>query len=586
MKKIMLLCICVSLLLSCSGDFIGNRIKAKDFETDTLIRITNWYALLPFRPDTFLTVFERQEQDFFLDFGKSEEEIRSMDDFLSIKPEGLLKLKTLKLPLSILDFSNIVKLKPPMACYAATTIASETPLSAVMTVSAYQSCKVWVNGALVYVSDWKRGRSEYREEFIPVNLEKGTNFVMIKVTISDTVYEPAQWKFEADITNRTFAKKLYNSEFSRYFIKKSLVASGDSLKIYAGPNDDLRVIISKDDHELIDKTIPIISSNRSASIDIAGLSNGLYKCKVWVDSTTLEQHFYYGDIHRYYEEKKEAYSKMESKLSEIERSNFDGLFKRLFIGARTETYYADNIYEYWNRMRIPTIQMLNQALLEPTNASAYFIRSFKSLYLDKIHHYSAYVPKTGHKKMPVFIILHNQEMEVDDWTDHWRNHVADGLDQIIDLADKLGFIAVWTDCGGGNNQDRILSVFDEIHDHICSTLPVDTARMFLMGVCESTKVALLILHHRPDKVKGSAFVNPMDFPSPYFDSYHDNHLLCMLYSYHDERISRKTSIAFYNKLRKANLDACLFTNYHSTHYNCRKNYYEPVFEFLMSTVIK
>jgi predicted peptidase len=229
------------------------------------------------------------------------------------------------------------------------------------------------------------------------------------------------------------------------------------------------------------------------------------------------------------------------------------------------------------------MKMLNQALVEPGNIHSYFIRTYKSAYLKKLHHYSAYVPDLSLKTMPVFIILDSQDQKVDDWTEHWRNSVADGVDQIIDLANDIGFIPVWTDCGGGKDPERLLSVFSEIHEDIIKTLPVDTNRVFLMGICESTSVSLLLLHHYPDKIQGCGFVNPINCESTCFNQINSNHhKLCMVYSYYDELVSNESNLSFYDKLKTINHETGLFISYNSTHNTCRKNYCEPAFTYLIN----
>jgi hypothetical protein len=581
MKNFFLLGVCLFFFYSCINDTSLNKIDKDDFERDSLIRITNWYALLPFRPDTLLPVLERENQDFLIQFGKSENQIKNIQDFISIQPVDSLKFGSIEVLKHIFDLALIEKLTPPMSCYLATTIQCNKQLSAVIAMSAYQSCKIWVNGDLIGTTDWKRGRSEYREDFIPVRLKRGNNFVMLKVTVSDTDYQPAQWKFEVDIANLLYAKKLYNSEFRRYFIKKSLLSSGDSLKLYAGPYEKLHVIISNTHQEFINKEFNINSFNRSLSIDVTNLSEGLYQCKITVDSILLAQDFYYGDFDKYYREKYTQYRKMGTYLNEVEQSNFEGLFKRLYILGRRKKDDFDHLCEYWNRLRIPTMKMLNHALMHPEDVHSYFIHTYKSEYLKKLHHYSAYVPVTNLKSLPVFIILYSQEMEVNDWTDHWRNFVADGLDQIMDLANDIGFIPVWTDCGGGKNPDRQLTVFNEIYENVVSSLPADMNRVFVIGICESTSISLLLLQHYPTKIKGCGFVDPINFESPYFAQTNNNHKLCMLYSFHDEVIPNESSLAFYRKLISKNNKTILFTDYHSTHYNCMKNYFKPVFTYMI-----
>jgi len=560
-------------------------IKRSSFENDSLIRISNWHVMLPFYPDTLLPVLERQNQDFFQSFGSSENEIKNLQDFLSLseKTGNDLILGTINIPLYIFDFSKIENFSPPMSCYLATTIKSHAQLSAVITMSAYQSCKLWVNGELVYISDWKRGRSKYREDFVPVNLKKGGNFVMVKLTVSDMDYQPAQWRFEADITNESYAKYLFNTEFRRYFIKNSLIAPGESLKLYAGPYENGKIIVFEDSNAVIDQDFHIHSFNRSISIDLSNLNYGLHRCKMIIGSSILEQDFFYGDLDEYYEEKEKEYKKIANNLTEIEQSNFEMHFKRLYVESRREKGAFYSLREYWNRIRVPTMKMLNKALKDPGNVHSYFIRTYESEYLKQQHRYSAYVP-VNQNKMPVFIILDYQEKIMDDWTDHWRTFNAHVLDPIIDLADDLGFIPVWTDCGGGLDADRLISVFNEIYNDVINTLPVDTNQIFLIGICESAPLSLSFLHHYPTKFRGCGLVNPFFFESQYLVQKNNyNHRLCMIYSYHDEVVPNELSLIFFRDLKRINSESRLFTIYNSTHYNCTKEYYKPVFTYLINS---
>ena len=92
MKNFVLISICVIFFSSCSTDVSLNKLERIDFEKDTLIRITNWYALLPFRPDVALPVLNRQDQDFLIPFGKSENQIKNLRDFIPINTGGFAQI--------------------------------------------------------------------------------------------------------------------------------------------------------------------------------------------------------------------------------------------------------------------------------------------------------------------------------------------------------------------------------------------------------------------------------------------------------------------------------------------------------------
>lgn len=58
----------------------------------------------------------------------------------------------------------------------ASVIRSVDSCAVVLGMNTYQSCRLWLNGGHIYDVEWKRARSLFREEFVPVKLKGGRIF--------------------------------------------------------------------------------------------------------------------------------------------------------------------------------------------------------------------------------------------------------------------------------------------------------------------------------------------------------------------------------------------------------------------------
>lgn len=597
MKIICYFLLIICSLFACTKKTLSNYVDLQRIYSDTLLRIHNWYILAPFFPDSTLPVFYRQQQDLLLRYGKKEGDMRSLNDFLSFgndihKEDTAVMCGDIYMPLHMLDLTAYITAKPPVTAYMACIIELHDSCSAVIAMSAYQSCKLYLNGVNIYEVEWKRGRSKYREEFVPIKLKKGENFVLLKLTMSDTKYSPAQWGLEFDVIKSSFAKNLYAEEYRKHFIRRSLVEGGDTMKLYTGPysSDCFEV-------ELIEKEAGKIYSKGKYYAEFKNgliciplskeMPSGLYNCKTTVSNELFIQEFFCGDIDKYFSKLKWQYQTLRN-ITYKEKLNVEGLIKRVYIDARRNRSDFDDQAEYWNNIRIPSISKLSYALtqLEHNNdpKDAYFLRGYNSKYYNNPYYYSAYLPPEAiwFKKLPVFIMLEFDSESVNDWSDHWRNYTASGIDEITDMADELGFIAIWTNCGGGNNKEKMKSVFAEIIDEVLTDLPANSKQIYVIGNCASTSMALELLSDFPDRLAGSGFVNPVECPIPYF-RYKNNHRLAVLFSYYDEKIPKEISLNFYDSLLQVNSGVKRIISYSSTHYNCRANYMKPLFEILMSS---
>lgn len=217
----------------------------------------------------------------------------------------------------------------------------------------------------------------------------------------------------------------------------------------------------------------------------------------------------------------------------------------------------------------------------PYSNSNFFIRSYQSSVYAGEHTYSAHVSiNLKQEKVPLFILLYYDKEPSSKWYSHWVNQFPQFLDEIRKLADQLSFITVWTNCGGGDDSASLTTVFKEIVRDATGKLPVDTNRVFIVGNCASTNMALDLLKNSGNILAGAGFINPLPTSSEYFNSQSAHHL-CMVYAHDDEKNPSDQSLSFYKQLQGANPDAELFVSYKATHYTAPPDFTLPIFDYLL-----
>lgn len=604
MNNLLLYSIIFFISVSCNKSISLNQINSENLKSDSLIRLHNWYILTPFYPDTNISVLKRIEQDLLTDYGAMETKMLEIDDFTNLGKDLLSKdtsmiFKQIHVPNHILNLADSFKIAPPITAYLATNIKSTEDCNVTLNISAYQSAKFWLNGKEVYNIEWKRGRNSYIEDFATISLKKGNNFLLVKLSASDKIYKPTQWKFEVDISNNETAKKIFLSCHSNQFIRRSLIGFHENLNLYTGPFSTDRIsytIYRKYNGEklLTGQSYPNIKSGIS-SIDLSQvhLTQGLYTCEIQFGKQKLTQDFFVGDLDRHLDNLKLDYNRLEG-LSKQQKLNIYGIIRRMYLDVRRDSSDFDDQVEYWNRLRIPNIGKLEAAIQQlkenKISLQPYFLRSYYSDYWKGYNYYSTHIPLAleNTTKLPVFILLIDSETETRNWEAHYRNTLARWILDTEIIADELGFIAIWTDCGGRIETKNKLSLFKEILDNALTELPADPKKVFIVGNCASTKFSIDVLNNFPGKIAGCGLINPEHVDSQYFNKKNkiNDHKLTMIYAKHDEVIDQTVSLSVYEKLKKIDPFATLYMDNYSSHNNAPSNYTRPLFLNLINRTSK
>lgn len=588
-------------LIACSSNISINQINTKDLLSDTLIRISNWYMITPFHADTAIPALKRQDQDLFVPYGKHETDIKSLKNFLALsrkisKEDTSRIFGKVLIPPHPIKLNSFVKSLPPSTAYLASEIVCSDSCTVVLAMNTSQSCKLWLNNQLCYEVEWKRTLNKFKDEFIPVKLNKGKNFILAKVSINDTYYSPVLWQFGLDITHAVCAENLYRTSYFRHFICRSLLNQGDNLKLYTGPHSykELKVTITDTSTE------HIIMENKYKANKLDGivyvtlpdsLPHGFYTCHLNTGNDTFHQILFYGNLDKKYGQLEERIKNLKH-LTDRQKNDIDGLRMRCSIDKRRYSSDFDNQAEYWNRIRVPNFYNLEYTIqcLESgeTPKDRFFLRGYESHYLDTTYFYSAHVPThlTPSAKVPVFFMLDVVDAPLDDWRKHLRNYTSGWVDDVIDMAERLGVMIIWTNCGGKSDDPQLNRVlFKEIMDDALHTLPIDPQSIFLISNCASTPLGLSLLKEYPTIIQGIGFINPVNCTVPHLLSGPD-HQFVMIHPYHDEVNTNNESLDFFRKIQQINPQAKLITSYKATHYLCPADYIEPVLYELIPKHLK
>lgn len=590
------LSIAFSLLSSCSKEI--NVVDLSYLKGDTLINIPDWKILSSFYLDTLLSVETATNYNYLEKYGVSEFEIYSLNYFESISEKIVSEddskiFQSLEINRDGLNISDFAEKKEQSAIYLATNINTTDSVKAVLNLSAYQSAVIYLNGENIYNISWKKGRTFFREDYVPISLKKGTNFILVKVILSDPNYAPSNWFWQADISCIRASKDIYLQSYSKFFLRRSLVNKSENLDIYLGPfiHDNVKVSIYKKKHPnkritFKDQNVKTKEGITSIELSSHDLSDGLYICEIVLDKTIYEQDFFLGDIDLYAENLWENYNKF-STLTPEYRLDFEGIKHRLYLLARREPRISDDLAEHWNRIRIPSLINLEQAInnykiedIEPY----FFLRNYYSEYWKGYYSYSVYYPKNkvSPPKKPVFIHLIDSEQEVRDWRNHYINYMSRNLSDTEMIADELDFISVWTDCGGRKSDIDRLKLFKEIYNDILTKYNVDKNRVFIVGNCASTNFVFKLAQQFSSHIFGIGLINPDSYTSSFFEnSGKYNQIISMVYAGYDNIITQETYNNVFDNIQKVDPYAHRFSHIYSTHYNTPYNYSKPIYEDLL-----
>jgi hypothetical protein len=129
MKSNVIYILFVSVIFFCSKANFINEINVKALKGDSLIRLNNFYLLIPFYPDGNIKVIDRINQDLFIKYNNSKQNILHQNDFIFLgrniaDTDTTILSKQIQVSNHILEIGSIIDLKPVITTFLETNIES------------------------------------------------------------------------------------------------------------------------------------------------------------------------------------------------------------------------------------------------------------------------------------------------------------------------------------------------------------------------------------------------------------------------------------------------------------------------------
>ncbi len=413
-----------------------------------------------------------------------------------------------------IDFANHFNLsdttKEGFATYAYCVLKSRKEQEIMLNFSANSGSMVWLNNELVLESDMIHKSFVYYDNYLPLNLKKGENLLLLK-----TRNNGSDWKMFACLENRSLEGENRHStnsiiELNGNFLNRSFV---DTDTLHFG------WWLSSDFHGrfnikggMVDTSFNV--NSRPQNLDLSYLSKGLYKITYYNDKGNLAQHFYKGDFYTAFNNKLSLLKSMD--LCSVAKNNiiaYEYRYKHMLKSENipTQSYNIPN----WQRRMIFLYKGL-EAIYNKEKGDSTSLSNISSYISDidsAVQYYQLFYPENYNinDTLPLMIDLpvpmkrFNSKLETYSFAD------INGADLFSYMANKHRIIILKAnfrtiDISNRNNIDEY-DLFENINavKNICN---IDTTRIYMRGSCESALYALRLGAKHPDKWAAIALTSP------------------------------------------------------------------------------
>jgi hypothetical protein len=574
-----------------------------------VVHIKNWTLLGPYHPQLAAIKNGTYIDSNYISFIDSSEEHITLEMFERAcknqsKANQFLKNDTGSYP--AIDFWKGYN-HAAGVIYLTAVVNVENNMDAVLLGGACQRMKIWLNNSYIYGTGFKHNQSKFYEEYVPVKLKKGANFILVKVGVEDLSSSVTYWKLNLNIATVPYAKSNFLKDYRFDFIKGANVNNGE-VQFYAGPYINDTAI----EYSLFDMTERLVLQGRPIrkkeympgwlgfKMDDS-LCGKLTTVKLKFVESEFRQDILYGNM---FEEFRKIEGLYASKVKSIRDSNevlkLDAGFLRLQYLMRVYMTGKDHIVRYWDRSRVWFAKELLLFFQGITSGFNGLIHGYKSQIDDSkqyyLFHMNKELVKQG-KKVPLLIIMpfptKNDAPFLKSWfISNWDQNLWD-----IKLADEAGFALMWVNLRGNPGTNAIaVQDFLESLEHVKKYYPIDTSRVFLLGNSAAVPKTMLMAARLPVVVAGCALINPVinktrnllqdvarNEPANYIRSLQNSHIF-IKGSIFDEVVNIDSVKSFYNTYKNVIPLSHLVIAKSGSHYNAPKDYYKDVFQFFKDKV--
>lgn len=487
------------------------------------IKINSWIAFGPFEFDTIKQKPTNSIlKDDLISHGFSENEINK-DNIEQVK--RTLTPKVIKEIDGFIDLFSYCDLprENKSNYYLYTTLFSDCEQEVIFMFDYASSCNLWLNNEKIYTGRGKSGTMREIERFIRVKLKKGNNNLFLKINRGSNIHA---WKFVFYISSIKFAKEVYRTNYLADFVENP--ENPDSLNFYIGPykKSDIRSLFLEhiETQDLFEyENFANSKLLNSFKINLQGLNDGFYSCRLVLDNDTIEEKIYIGDL---FELKKEwqdvvntlhidEVTKVELEINLLKFSNRLSNSRELtFIPneeqrrlEKTRIFYAFSMYNLFQYI------IAGDSTLKEFSGTC--IKSYYSNIQQRQSEFLFHIDEQLIKcrdKIPLILVIPYQLLADDFLHEGYYNHTSQ-IENDANLASKNGFAIAWPFLGGKKTNSVIIEKdIEGVIKKLESDYNIDTNNICLLGDSEGATRALKLALKSPNTYKGLALFVPVGLP--------------------------------------------------------------------------
>jgi len=404
---------------------------------------------------------------------------------------------------------NLAKLFPDAAhsvLYSAAVLESAVDGYLGLQYDISFGTKIWLNGQLVdeYRASARHPVSMY-VHFAPLHLKKGQNVLLIKTDQGNLGADFEPWALAASILPIQKTQDLALSNLDGFLLANRLLRPGDSLHIplldspmMLDRSKPITISIMKPGKEPLFKKN--IGRDDNGIIQIPVRETGYYQIRLETGRHTIDDAFHIGDPVPIYEALLAAQKKVPEKSDEFLQR--DAIIKRYEI--LTSPQYLMESDPNWQRKLMLVIGEAESSIADHSAGPWYsrpgqHLREFVSAVDGAQHNYFLDVPETRSGAMGLVVVVPYAVSKPRAFLESSFISYSAVLAQVGQAAEeaKLAVAIVNAEDSTGESDRDEVEIFEMLKD-VASHYSIDPKRVYLYGVSEGGRRALILAEHHPN----------------------------------------------------------------------------------------
>lgn len=409
-----------------------------------------------------------------------------------------------KYPVELDNLFNIKNNDYKCVVYFACEIRCKRNIETRLHFSSSDGQKIWLNNELICMDDRPKPVLSY-EQYIPINLKKGSNILLIKLHRIDNI-----WEMYTRLENTSEkGLKRYFGLHNHWILQHSVTFDLDSNyldKVFPLCNGKI-TIFDCNRHILYTDSI---YEGRKWAISNHLFKDGLYKAEFKTGKIVLEHDFYKGDIH-------DTINKLINLLNRVDiipekrKNNIDALIFR-YNHLLTKTYRSDKKYVYLFMELNHAYNYFKRGIDPYHHTTGCFIRSYISDIDNSKQYYILHVPSTYNKErtIPAAFIIPAIVWKLT-YLESFRVANTKLIEFFQDLSEKYEIIIIEPGSRRYNkpnyNTIEEAELFNILSD-VEKDYNIDKKRLYLAGTCSAGNEIIKLAVQYPDVFAAIGMVAP------------------------------------------------------------------------------